>query len=72
MVFEGVAKIIAESMGIEADTVTMEATFQDLGLDSLDVVDIMMKIEEEYSVTIEMSENIKCVGDVVAIVEAGK
>lgn len=65
MVFEKVAGILAGNLGIDASKITLESTFEDLGLDSLDTVDLLMSIEEEFGVSIEPSESLKTVGDVV-------
>ena len=73
MVFDKVKEIIVEQLGVDEDTVTEEANIQeDLEADSLDVVDLVMSIEEEFDVEIpdEAVENIKTVGDIVKYVES--
>lgn len=73
MVFDKVRDIVAEQLDVEADNVAMESSIvDDLGADSLDVVDLVMSIEEEFDVEIpdEDVENIKTVGDIVKYVEA--
>ncbi len=68
MEFEKLQNIIAEVLNIEADEVTMNATFvDDLGADSLDVFQIVMGIEEEFDIEIptEVAENIVSVSDAV-------
>ena len=62
---ERVKKIIAEQLGVEEDEVTPEASFvEDLGADSLDTVELVMALEEEFSIEIpdEDAENILTVG----------
>lgn len=62
---ERVKKIIAEQLGVEADKVTPEASFvEDLGADSLDTVELVMALEEEFSIEIpdEDAEKILTVG----------
>jgi acyl carrier protein len=62
---ERVKKIIAEQLGVEADEVTPEASFvEDLGADSLDTVELVMALEEEFSIEIpdEDAEKILTVG----------
>ncbi|MCL1790105.1 MAG: phosphopantetheine-binding protein [Peptococcaceae bacterium] len=49
--------------------VTEQTTFTDLGLDSLDTVELLMKIEDEFSVRIEMTEDIQSVGDIISVIE---
>lgn len=67
---------IVEIMEIETkrkyDNVTEDMTFEELQLDSLDLVEIIMAIEEEFDIEIsdEDGENIKCVADAVAYVES--
>ena len=68
MEFEKIRKIIAESLSVEEDSITMETTFvDDLGADSLDVFEIIMAVEEEFEVEIpnEAAESIVTVGDAV-------
>ena len=72
MVFDKIKDIIVEQLDVEEDAVTMEASItEDLGADSLDVVDLVMSIEESFDVEIpdEEVENIKTVGDIVKYIE---
>jgi len=52
--------------------VTEASTFAELELDSLDTVELVMNLEEEFSVTIEMSENIQTVGDLIKVIESAQ
>lgn len=68
MEFEKIRKIIAESLNVEEDEITMDTTFvDDLGADSLDVFEIIMAVEEEFEIEIanEAAESIVTVGDAV-------
>jgi acyl carrier protein len=68
MVFEKVKKIIVEQLGVEEDEVTMESSFiDDLGADSLDIVELIMALEEEFDIEIpdNEAEKIASVGDAV-------
>ncbi len=68
MVFEKIKQLLAEQFGVEEDSVTMDMTFtDDLNADSLDIVELIMAIEEEFDITVndEDMENVKTVGDVV-------
>ncbi|HHW45826.1 MAG TPA: acyl carrier protein [Clostridiales bacterium] len=67
-----VAELIAENAGVDAKEITMDTTFEELGLDSLDAVDLVMACEEQFSVTIEMDEALKTVGDVVRLIDSQK
>ncbi|MCI8855460.1 MAG: acyl carrier protein [Clostridiaceae bacterium] len=71
MMFEKLCNILAEQFGVEPETIKPETTFvEDLGADSLDLVELMMSIEEEFDIG-EISEQdaakIKTVGDVMAL-----
>ncbi len=66
MEFERLAKAIAEVLDIDETTITPESKFvEDLGADSLDVLEIVMNIESEFGIMIptDATENIKTVGD---------
>lgn len=72
MVFEKIRAILCEQLDVEESTVTMESNIaEDLGADSLDVVDLIMSIEDEFDLEVpdEQIENIKTVGDVVNYIE---
>jgi len=73
MVFEKVKEIIVEQLGVEEDEITMESSFiDDLGADSLDIVELIMALEEEFDMEIpdEEAEKITSVGDVVEYIKA--
>lgn len=73
MVFNQVAEILVDQLDVEKDKVTMEASIvDDLGADSLDVVDLIMSLEEEFGIEIpdDQVENMKAVGDIVKYIEA--
>ena len=67
---DDIAEVIKEYMNDSTVTVTPETTFASLNLDSLESVEMVMKIEEKLGVTIDMNGDINCVGDVLAVVEA--
>ena len=70
--FDQVKKIVVEQLGVEADEVQMSSTFvDDLGADSLDIVELIMAFEEEFNIEIpdEKAEKIKTVEDVVKYIE---
>lgn len=72
MVFEKVREILVDQLDVEEDAVTMEASItNDLGADSLDIVDLVMSLEEEFDCEIpdDEIENIKSVGDIVKYIE---
>jgi acyl carrier protein len=70
---ERVKKIIVEQLGVEADEVTSEAKFiEDLGADSLDIVELVMALEEEFGIEIpdEDAEKIVTVKDATEYIKA--
>lgn len=69
---EKLKEIIADQLGADMDKINAEASFkEDLGADSLDLVELIMAMEEEFGVEIpdEDAEKIKTVGDALAYVE---
>ncbi|ERJ12999.1 acyl carrier protein [Haloplasma contractile] len=75
MVFDKVKQIIAEELSIEAEDIKLESKLQeDLGADSLDAVEIIMAIEEEFDIEIDDNEvvKIKTVKNIVDYIEQTK
>lgn len=71
-VFDKVKQIIVQQLGVEEDEVTMDASFiDDLGADSLDLVELVMAFEEEFEMEIpdEEAEKIRTVGDAVRYIQ---
>lgn len=69
MTFEKVAKIIADYKDIDVATITPESTFSELGVDSLDTVELIMNFEDELGAHIEMSPDLKTVQDIVTLID---
>ena len=72
MVFDKVKELISEQLDVKAADITEASNIQDdLGADSLDVVDLVMALEDEFDVEIpeDQVENIKTVGDIVKFIE---
>ncbi len=72
-IYERIVKIIVDLLGVEPEKVTMEARFrEDLGADSLDLVELVMAFEGEFGGTIsdEEAQQIKTVGDAVKYIES--
>ncbi|MBR4642373.1 MAG: acyl carrier protein [Selenomonadaceae bacterium] len=70
--FDRVKKIVKEQLGVEEDEIQMSSTFvDDLGADSLDIVELIMAFEEEFNIEIpdEQAEKIKTVEDVVKYID---
>lgn len=71
MVFEKIRTMLAEKLECDAEAIKPETDFNTLGIDSLDVMELLMNLEEELGVEIEMGENkINTVGDLVQLIEA--
>lgn len=69
MVFEAIAELIAEHNDCDVSEVTMESTFKDLGIDSLDTVEMLINLEDKIGVEIELDQKVDTVGDLVKFVE---
>lgn len=69
MVFEAVAELLAERLECEVSEIKMESTFHDLGIDSLDTVDLLMELEDKLNISIELNEKVETVGDLVTFIE---
>lgn len=71
-IYERVRKIIAERLNLNEDEVTLDATFEDLGADSLDIMDLVMELEQEFDIEIpdEDTEKIRTVGDTVNYIQS--
>ena len=75
MVFEKIKAILAEQFDVEEDKITPETNIaEDLGADSLDVVDLLMTLEDEYGVTIpdDQIDQVKTVKQVADLIEKCK
>ena len=75
MTFDKIKAILADQLDVDADTLTLDTDMaRDLNADSLDVVEVLMSIEDEFGVEIpdEEIENIKTIGDLVKYIEANK
>ncbi len=68
MIFDKIKKAIADQTGIDADSITLDSSFrEDLNIDSIDLVELIMQLEEEYDMEFDddQAEKLKTVGDVV-------
>lgn len=74
-IFDKVKAIIVDQLGVEEDEVNLEASFiEDLGADSLDIVELIMALEEEFEVEVpdEDAEKLQTVSDAVEYIKARK
>lgn len=67
-----VVEILAEAKDLEADRITEASTWEELGLDSLDTVELVMDMEDAFGISLEMTEDMKSVGDVVKAIDVAK
>ena len=68
--FEKIAAYLAAQLDIPADEITMDTTFESLGIDSLDTVEMVMDLEADLGVELELDEKVTTVGELVEFVES--
>ena len=69
MVFDAIAELIAERNDCDKSDITMESSFRDLGIDSLDTVEMLMNLEDKLGQEIELEQAVETVGDLVRYIE---
>jgi acyl carrier protein len=69
MIFEAIAELIAERNDCDVSEITMESSFKDLGIDSLDTVEMLMNLEDKIGKEVELEEKVETVGDLVRYIE---
>ncbi|MBQ7827425.1 MAG: acyl carrier protein [Clostridia bacterium] len=72
MYFESIAKIVAERTGCEVSAVKPESKFSELGIDSLDTVELLMSLEDEIGIEIELDQKVETVGDLDKFIQSKK
>ena len=72
MTFDKVAAIVADYKGIDVADIKEDSAFTDLGLDSLDMAELAMNLEDEFGVTIELDDSLKTVADIVKLIDEAK
>ncbi|MBQ9931862.1 MAG: acyl carrier protein [Firmicutes bacterium] len=70
MIFEAVAELIAEHNDCDVSTITMESSFRELGIDSLDTVEMLINLEDKIGKEIELDQKVETVGDLVRFIES--
>ena len=70
MIFEKMAEIIAEHVGCDVSEITEATTFDDLGVDSLDTVEMIMRLEEDLGVELELEGKFETVGELSKFIES--
>ena len=67
--FEKIQEMMVESLSLEKDDIKLESTFESLEIDSLDVFQLVMEVEEAFEIQIENPENMKTIKDLVNYIE---
>jgi Acyl carrier protein len=70
MVFEKVREILASYKDIDKEEISLETELAELNIDSLDVVELIMQLEQEFDITIKFDDDIKTVGSIVEKIQA--
>ena len=72
MIFEKIVALLSEQLGVDAENITMDSSFEELGADSVDVVDLTMAVEEAFNLEDLADENLSdmtTVGDFVRFLQ---
>ena len=72
MTLDKVKELLADHLDIDEQTITEDTTFEDLDVDSLDTVEILMEMEDEFGIEIKFDEVGKSVGELVNYIDAKK
>lgn len=67
-VFDAIVELVADRTDCNPADIKNESTFKDLGIDSLDTVELMMGLEDKLNTTIELDQKIETVGDLVSFI----
>ena len=70
MYFDAIAKIVAERTGCEVSDVKPESRFTELGIDSLDTVELLMSIEDELGIEIELDQKVETIDDLDKFIQS--
>lgn len=70
MYFEAIAKVIADRMGRDISEIKPESTFAELGIDSLDTVELLMSLEDEIGTEIELDQKVTTVGELDRFIQS--
>ena len=70
MYFNAIAEVVAERTGCEVSAVKPESTFTELGIDSLDTVELLMNLEDKLGIEIELDQSVPTVGDLDRFIQS--
>ena len=68
-IYQKIVDTIVDAKGIDAASITPESNFKDLNVDSLDIAEMAMTLEDEFGITIELEEGVATVQDLVNLIE---
>ena len=70
MYFDAIAKVISDRTGCDISAVKPESTFAELGIDSLDTVELLMNLEDELNIEIELDQAVSTVGELDKFIQS--
>ncbi len=70
MYFDQIAKLVSERTGCEVSTVKPESTFSELGIDSLDTMELLMSLEDEIGMEIELDQKVETIADLDHVIQS--
>ena len=70
MYFDSIARIISERTGCDISAIKPESTFSELGIDSLDTVELLMNLEDEIGIEIELDQKVETVDDLDRFIQS--
>lgn len=72
MYFNTIAKLVSERIGCDISTVKPESTFQELGIDSLDAVELVMGLEDELGIELDLDQKVTTIDDLDKFIQSKK
>ena len=69
MLFEQIQEVVSEHLDCEKDEITRESTFESLGIDSLDAVELVMELEEKLGIQLDLDRDLENIDELVKFVE---
>ena len=67
-IYQKIVDTIVDAKGVDAASITPESSFKDLNVDSLDIAEMVMTLEDEFGITIELEEGVNTVEDLVNLI----
>jgi len=70
MLFDTIARLIAERVDCDAATISPDSRFEELGIDSLDTMEVLMELEGEIGHEVELNEKVETVAELINVIES--